>query len=113
MIDSKGSITRDSFHPPVVSSYTHMYSFYDREDEISAEYCSYMMNFAESMGVPRRELEWLASFGYPDDDLEECIFDHSYRKLCLEYTGYYDEVEEEMKDYEDYPDCPWHCAAGA
>lgn len=110
MIDPEGNITRDSFHPPVTSSYTHMYSFYDREDEISAEYRNYMMNFAESLGVPRRELEWLASFGYPDDDLEECVYDNAYRNSCLEFTGYYDEMEEE---YESFADQPWRCAAGA
>ena len=69
-----------------------------------------MMNFAESMGVPRRELEWLASFGYPDDDLEECVYDSAYRKSCLKFTGYYDEMEEE---YENPENCPWLCAAGA
>ena len=110
MIDPQGSITRERFQPPVAYSHTHMYSFYDREDEISAEYRNYMMNFAESLGVPRRELEWLASFGYPDDELEECVYDNAYRKSCLEFTGYYDEMEEE---YESFADQPWRCAAGA
>ena len=110
MIDRDGTITREHFKPPVSYSYTRWYTFAEQEDEVSAEYRNYMMNFAESLGVPKRELEWLASFGYPDDDLEECVFDDAYRKSCLEFAGYYDEMEE---DYENFADCPWYCTEGA
>ena len=109
-IDPNGTITRERFQPPVSYSYTRWYTFTEQEDEVSAEYRSFVMNFAESLGVPKRELEWLASFGYPDDDLEECVFDDAYRRSCLEFAGYYDEMEE---DYENFADCPWCCTEGA
>ena len=60
-------------------------------------------------GYTGSELEWLASFGYPDDDLEECVFDDAYRRSCLEFAGYYDEMEE---DYESFADCPWYETPG-
>ena len=109
-IDPDGTITREHFQPPASYSYTRWYTFAEQEDEVSTEYRCFMMNFAESLGVPKRELEWLASFGYPDDDLEECVFDDAYRRSCLEFAGYYDEMEE---DYENFADCPWYCAEGA
>ena len=107
VIDLEGNITRERFKAPISYTYAHSpyYSGYE-EDE---SYRNYIMSFGESMGVPRKELEWLASFGYGDDDLEECVFNNAYRRMCLEYTGY----EEEMEgNYESFADCPWYETQG-
>lgn len=62
-----------------------------------------MMEFGESLGVPQKELEWLHQMGYSTYDIEEAIFNPSYRDLCLLESGFYDDMEDE--DYECNYDC--------
>ena len=104
VIDSKGNMTRDCFMPPVSHNYYVPYDF-SYEDEASSEYRKSMINYAATIGIPRAELEWLQACGFPDVELEECIFDDSYRSLCLMDTGFYDEMEDDV--YDDFENLPW------
>lgn len=104
MIDAKGTITRDHFAAPV-SPYT--YSFYDCWEPITTEptgYRKYMIDYATTIGIPKKELDWLHYAGYHTYDIEEAIFSSSYRTMLLAESGYYDEEEEEIYDF-DYDCC--------
>ena len=71
---------------------------------ISAEptgYRKYMLEFAATMGVPKKELEWLHHAGYPTYDIEEAVFSSDYRTMLLLESGYYDEGEEEYYEFND------------
>lgn len=100
-IDAAGRITRDHFKLPVSS-----YDFYDYfEDlwggcepveEAPTGYQKYLMDYALMMGIPKKEFDYLHRIGIPDFELEECIYNKQYRRMCLLDTGYY---SSEMEDY--------------
>lgn len=103
-IDAAGRITRDHFQPPVSScQYYDFYDYYEDlwggwepvEEEPSG-YRKYLMDYALMMGVPQKELDYLHRIGLPDFELEECIYNKQYRRMCLLDTGYY---SSEMEDY--------------
>lgn len=106
VINSEGAITRSNFIPPVTQRFPCLYSFTEPEDDGSDEYRRFMMDYAATLGVPRKELEWLHAWGFPDAELEECIFDHGYRNLCLSDTGYYDEMED-TNEFDDFESLLW------
>ena len=59
-----------------------------------AGYRKYLMDFAESFGVPRQELDYLHRIGISDFEMEECVYNKNYRRMLLLDTGYYSEMEE-------------------
>ena len=107
VIDSDGSITRSNFTPPVSNHFSFLYSSYEPEDEGADEYRRYLMDFAATQGVPRKELEWLHACGFPDTELEECVFSSTYRNFCLMDSGYYDETEDEDHEFDDFESLLW------
>lgn len=102
IIDSRGNITRDHFKAPVSSNFG-LYNFWKPCESEPTGYRRYMMDYAVTMGIPKKELDWLHHSGYPTYDIEECIFNHNYRTMCLLESGYYEDMEEEIYEY-DY-DC--------
>ena len=95
MIDAKGTLTREQFYVPVSAT---SFSFYDYWEPITTEptgYRKYMMDYATTIGISKKELEWLHHAGYHTYDIEEAIFSSSYRTMLLAESGYYDEEEEE------------------
>jgi hypothetical protein len=103
-IDAAGRITRAHFQPPVSScQYYDFYDYYEDlwggwepvEEEPSG-YRKYLMDYALMMGIPQKELDYLHRIGLPDFELEECIYNKQYRRMCLLDTGYY---SSEMEDY--------------
>lgn len=100
MIDSKGTITREHFTAPA-STYT--FSLYDYWEPVTAEpsgYRKYMMEYAATLGIPKKELDWLHHAGYHTYDIEEAIFSTSYRTMLLMESGYYDEQEDELYEFD-------------
>ena len=101
-IDAKGNITREHFQPPAsIPAYYDCGDDYDAfwngwEDiqEAPAGYRKYLMDFAESFGVPRQELDYLHRIGISDFEMEECVYNKNYRRMLLLDTGYYSEMEE-------------------
>lgn len=94
-IDSRGRITRDHFTAP---ENTCCYSLYDYWEPITTEpagYRKYMMDYATTIGIPKKELDWLHHAGYHTYDIEETIFSSNYRTMLLAESGYYDEEEKE------------------
>ena len=93
MIDAKGTLTREQFNAPVSASSF----FYDYWEPITTEptgYRKYMIDYATTIGIPKKELDWLHHAGYHTYDIEEAIFSSSYRTMLLAESGYYDEEEE-------------------
>ena len=100
LIDNKGKFTWKSFIAP--ASYSSSYYLYDFWEPLKAEptgYRKYMMEFGESLGIPKKELDWLHQMGYSTYDIEESIFSSSYRYICLMESGYYDDMEDELYEF--------------
>ena len=105
-ISPKGNITRDRFQPPA-SAYRYD-PYYDglwdiwepAVQDTPTGYRKYLLDYAALLDVPQRELTWLQQAGLPDFELEECVYDSHYRRLCLLETGYYDELEDYENGYE-------------
>lgn len=108
IIDPDGSITRSYFKPPA-SCHIYSYPLYDTwipKEEEPTGYRKFMMDYAQSIGVPRAELDYLHNMGFSDGDLELCIYDREYRVMCLFDSGYYDEMEDTFYAdayFEDFP----------
>ena len=86
--------------PPSICCYAPIYddiwnSWYPVESDEPEGYRRFLMDFGVTLGIPEHELQFLHLSGYPDMDLEECIYNPNYRRLCLMEAGYYDEMEEE------------------
>lgn len=119
-IDATGRITRDYFQPPVmVNQYYDFYDYYedfcwDAEliEEEPTGYRKYLMDYALMMGIPQKELDYLHRIGIPDFELEECIYNKQYRRMCLLDTGYYSkEMEDPAYEINDYSkSLPWPTA---
>ena len=106
VIDSDGGITRSHFKPPKPQHYSYWYSFPAPEEQ-EPSYRKTMMDYAATLGVPQKELEWLSCCGFSDSELEECVFDNDYRSLCLMDTGYYDEMEDEENEFDSLESLCW------
>lgn len=105
VIDSKGTITRDQFKAPVShSSFCPIYDFWEPVESAPTGYRKWMMDYAVTLGISRKELDWLHYAGYPTYDIEEAIFNKNYRNMCLLESGYFDESEDELYelDYDDF-----------
>ena len=100
LIDTKGKITREHFTAPVSAYYC---SFYEEWEPITTEptgYRKYMLEYAATIGIPKKQLDWLHYAGYHTYDIEEAIFSSAYRTMLLAESGYYDEEEEEIYDFD-------------
>lgn len=109
-INPKGNITREHFQPPV-SAYSYYGSLWDiwepAVQNTPTGYRKYLLDYAALLGVPQRELTWLHQAGLPDFELEECVYDSRYRKLCLLESGYYEELEDYEDEYDRIAALPW------
>ena len=99
-IDSRGNITRDRFKAPVSYNSFDLYNYWEPVTEEPSGYRRYMMDYAVTLGISKKELDWLHYAGFSTFDIEECIYNPSYRTLCLYESGYYDEDEQEDALYE-------------
>ena len=112
-ISPKGNITRDRFQPPASAYRYDLY--YDglwdiwepAVQDTPTGYRKYLLDYAALLGVPQRELTWLHQAGLPDFELEECVYDSRYRKLCLLKSGYYEELEDYEDEYDRIAALPW------
>lgn len=99
-IDSYGNRVSEFFIAPLSYHLSSFYSYWENDVEAS-DYREFLIEYAGVMGVPRKEIEYLYDAGLFDVELEECLYDKDYRKMCLYDTGYYDELE----DYYEYHNC--------
>ena len=99
-IDANGTITRDHFTAPVSAYHFPLYDYWEPEKETLTAYQKYMIDYAVTIGIPKKELDWLQCAGYHICDIEEAIFSSSYRSMLLMESGYYDEQEDELYNYE-------------
>lgn len=75
-----------------------------KENNLSnSHYRSFLLEYANFMGVPEEEMLFLDSTNLTDADLEMALYDSSFRQECLELYGYYGDWEEE--DYYSYAGC--------
>lgn len=103
MIEDNGKRTWARFTPPVSFSSYYMYDFRDPYKAEPTGYRKFMMEFGESLGIPKQELDWMHQMGYATYDIEEAIFNSNYRSTCLMESGYYDDMEDDL--YEFNHDC--------
>lgn len=99
--------------PPSAISYYAPYCYddpfeywYDTEPVEAEGYRKFLLDYAKAFGIPENQIQYLHQYGLPDSDLEECIYDPSYRRICLLESGYYDEMEE-MNYYDRCKAVPW------
>ena len=110
VIDSNGNIIRDQFKAPVShSSFYPIYDFWEPVETAPTGYRKWMMDYAMTLGIPKKELDWLHYAGYPTYDIEEAIFNKNYRNVCLLESGYFDESEDDLIefDYDYFKDYAW------
>ena len=109
LMDEKGEMTWARFSAPVNYSNYYMCDFWEPTKTEPTGYYKFMLEFAESFGVPKRELDWLHQMGYSTYDIEECIFSSSYRSMYLMESGYYDDMEDELYecDYDGFRSYAW------
>ena len=67
----------------------------------------FVLDFGESIGVPREELEYLWESGFDVDEIELAAQDRHHRMMCLLCAGYYDEMEGNENGYDPFEDLPW------
>ena len=62
-----------------------------------------------TIGIPKKELDWLHQMGYSTYDIEESIFNRNYREICLMESGYYDDMEDDLNefDYDSFKNYAW------
>lgn len=115
-IDAAGRISRDRFQMSVTTNrYYDCYDYYEDLwegwEEVAEEpsgYRKFLMDYAAMLGIPQKELDHLYRAGVPDFELEECIYNKQYRRMCLLDTGYYSEVEEILYGNDNcVEDLPW------
>lgn len=99
LIDDKGKFIWKQFTAPASYSSYYVYDFWEPLKTEPTGYRKYMIEFGESLGVPKKELEWLHQLGYSTYDIEEAIFSTSYREMCLMESGFYDDMEDELYEY--------------
>lgn len=72
--------------------------WYSMEQKEPEGYRKFLMEYSQSFGIPESQMQYLHQSGLSDLDLEECIWDLSFRSFWLSELGYYDEME----DYDEY-----------
>ena len=100
MIDAKGIVTREHFTPPVSSYSFSCCNYWEPIGTEPTGYRKYMMDYAATIGIPKKEMDWLHHAGYHIYDIEEAIFSSSYRAMLLMESGYYDEQEDELYEFD-------------
>ena len=109
LIDSKGKFTWKAFTAPASYSSYYVYDFWEPLKTEPTGYRKYMLEFGETLGVPKKELDWLHQMGYSTYDIEESIFNCNYREICLMESGYYDDMEDDLNefDYDSFKNYAW------
>lgn len=72
--------------------------WYSMEQKEPEGYRKFLMEYSQSFGIPESQMQYLHQSGLSDLDLEECIWDPSFRSFWLSELSYYDEME----DFDEY-----------
>ena len=100
MIDEKGTFSREYFTAPVSAYSFPLGNYWEPMTAEPTGYRKYMMEYAATIGIPQKELDWLHHAGYHTYDIEEAIFSTSYRTMLLMESGYFDEQEDELYEFD-------------